>query len=179
MPPPGKHVLVEAYPRLFSSQFPPEDRNGDQHDAFAVSAWLHARDADGSLDTYFEPDLAPDERHVASVEGWIIGLKNGPVTKAKPARKAITKAASGPHILPGHHCQVVLIVSKPTQGDILRGVVESLNDKALRVLFASELAEHRICKELASGASSVVFIADVTVETVNREPCAYRVTAVQ
>lgn len=178
-PPPGKHVLVEAYPRLFSSQFPLEDRNGDQHDAFAVSAWLQARDADGSLGSYFEPALAPDHKHSAAVEGWIIGLMNGPVAKAKPARKANTKAISSPHFAPGHHRQVVLIISKPELHEAIMGTVESLGDKPLRLLFASELVEHRVRKEFVSAAGSTVLIADVTVETVNREPYAYRVISVQ
>jgi uncharacterized protein (TIGR04255 family) len=74
-PAPGKHVIVEVYPRLFSSQFANDaGRTGDQHDAFATAAWLRQRDADGTLSACFEPDLAPDIRHVAQVEGWIIGV---------------------------------------------------------------------------------------------------------
>lgn len=72
--PPGRSVVAEVYPSLWSRGFPREGRNADQHDAFSVAAWMSRADFDGSLANYFNPSLAPDERAEALVEGWILGV---------------------------------------------------------------------------------------------------------
>jgi hypothetical protein len=40
----------------------------------AVAAWLQRADVNDSLGCYFNPPLTPEEREVAAVEGWIIGV---------------------------------------------------------------------------------------------------------
>ena len=50
------------------------NRNGDQQAAYAVAAWLHHADGDGSLVRFFHPPLDPNEQSVAQVEGWILGV---------------------------------------------------------------------------------------------------------
>ncbi len=70
----GGHVIAEVYPALFRNRFPHEGRSGDQQDAFAVAEWLRTRDAAGLLAPYFEPPLTDEERRVAAVEGWILGV---------------------------------------------------------------------------------------------------------
>ena len=72
--PAGRSAIVEVYPALWSRSFPRDDRTGDQHDAYSVAAWLSAADRDGSLPAFLHPDLRPDERTIAQVEGWILGL---------------------------------------------------------------------------------------------------------
>lgn len=73
--PHGKSAVVEAYPSLWIRRFPNETkRTGDQQAAYAVAAWLRRADADGSLAIFFHPPLAPDERALAEVEGWILGV---------------------------------------------------------------------------------------------------------
>ena len=72
--PPGRSVVAEVYPSLWSRSFPREGRNADQHDAFSVAAWMRRADLDGSLANYLNPGLAPDERAEAQVEGWILGV---------------------------------------------------------------------------------------------------------
>ncbi len=73
-PPAGAHVVAEVYPSLFRNRFPREGRSADQQDAFAVAEWLRTRDALGHLAAYFDPHLGDEERRIAEVEGWILGL---------------------------------------------------------------------------------------------------------
>jgi hypothetical protein len=40
--PVSRSVVTGVYPTLFSSGFPREDRNGDQHDAYSVAAWARS-----------------------------------------------------------------------------------------------------------------------------------------
>jgi len=73
--PKGRSVVAEVYPALWSRSFPREERNGDQHDAYAVAAWMRRSDLDGSLAEFFNPGLRPEERVVARIEGWILGVR--------------------------------------------------------------------------------------------------------
>jgi hypothetical protein len=70
----GVHVVAEVYPSILRNRFPRGGRNVDQQDAFAVAEWLRTRDEAGALPAYFEPRLTRDERAVAGVEGWILGV---------------------------------------------------------------------------------------------------------
>jgi hypothetical protein len=49
-------------------------RDGDEQAAYAVAVWLQRADLNGSLGSYFNPPLTPEEREVAAVEGWILGV---------------------------------------------------------------------------------------------------------
>ena len=70
----GKSVVAEVYPSLWTKRFPKEDRDGDEHAAYAVAAWLQRADVNGTLTGFFNPPLTPEERKVAEVEGWILGV---------------------------------------------------------------------------------------------------------
>ena len=72
--PPGKSAIAEVYPALWSHAYPRADRTGDQHDAFSIAAWLSQADRNGTLSGFLHPDLAPQERAIAQVEGWILGV---------------------------------------------------------------------------------------------------------
>ena len=72
--PPERSSIAEVYPRLWSRGFAPENRTGDQHDAYSIAAWLRRADHDGSLAAFLKPILTPSERAVAQVEGWILGV---------------------------------------------------------------------------------------------------------
>ncbi len=74
VPPPGRSVIAEVYPALWSRTFPTEGRNAHQHDAYSVARWMQEGDAAGGLGGCFEPRLTPAERTLAGVEGWILGL---------------------------------------------------------------------------------------------------------
>jgi hypothetical protein len=68
-------VIAEVYPSLWSKSFPKEGRTGDQHDAYSVAAWMRQADQDGSLPCYFAPILSDEEREIAEIEGWILGVR--------------------------------------------------------------------------------------------------------
>jgi hypothetical protein len=72
--PVGRSAIAEVYPALWSRNFAPEERTGDQHDAFCIAAWLQRADRDGSLAGFLNPSLTLPERTVAQVEGWILGV---------------------------------------------------------------------------------------------------------
>jgi hypothetical protein len=69
-----RHVIAEAYPSLWNRSFPRGTRTADAHDAYVVAASLRNADADGSLESWFRPALTPDDRRLASIEGWILGF---------------------------------------------------------------------------------------------------------
>lgn len=71
----GRSVLAEVYPSLWSRGFAREERSSDQQDAYSVAAWLRDADLDGSLPGFFDPSLTSQERMVARIEGWILGIK--------------------------------------------------------------------------------------------------------
>jgi hypothetical protein len=72
--PAGRSAVAEVFPALWSRSFAKEGRTGDQHDAFCIAAWLSRADRNGSLAALLKPDLTPNDREVAQVEGWILGV---------------------------------------------------------------------------------------------------------
>ena len=72
--PAEKSVVAEVYPSLWNRQFPSEHRDSNQHDAYSIAAWMRRAQADGSLTDFFRPHMEPDERSVAEIEGWILGV---------------------------------------------------------------------------------------------------------
>jgi hypothetical protein len=71
--PTNRSVIAEVYPSLWSRSFPSAGRTPDQQDAFATAEWLRRADRDGSLEKFFSPELEPQERRTAEIEGWILG----------------------------------------------------------------------------------------------------------
>jgi hypothetical protein len=72
--PAGHSVLAEVYPSLWMRRFPTEGRDADQQAAYVVAAWLHRMDVGGALERFFEPPVKRQERTLAQVEGWILGV---------------------------------------------------------------------------------------------------------
>jgi hypothetical protein len=72
--PKGKSVIAEIYPSIFRKRYPKDDRTADQQDAYCVARWLTESDEAGFLQRYFAPPLTDDERKVADLEGWILGI---------------------------------------------------------------------------------------------------------
>lgn len=72
--PEEKSVIAEVYPSIFRHRYPREGRTADQHDAFASARWLQETDERGFLDRYFQPPLTDQERRMADLEGWILGI---------------------------------------------------------------------------------------------------------
>jgi len=67
-------VVTEVDPSLWSGSFTREGREPDQHDAYSAASWMRRADLDGSLAGFLNPYLAPAERVVARIEGWILGV---------------------------------------------------------------------------------------------------------
>ena len=61
-------------PALWTRRFPKEGRDGDEHAAYATAAWLQRADQNCSLGTFLNPELTQEERQVADIEGWILGV---------------------------------------------------------------------------------------------------------
>ncbi len=72
--PAGKSVVAEVYPALWSRSFPVENRDGHQHDAHSIAAWMRQADSNGSLSTFANPSLGEADRRAAEIEGWILGV---------------------------------------------------------------------------------------------------------
>ena len=73
-PPRGKSVLAEIYPSVFKNRYPRKDRKPDQQDAYSVARWLAEADCRGILEQYLVPPLTNEERRIADLEGWILGV---------------------------------------------------------------------------------------------------------
>ena len=72
--PDGKSVIAEVYPSIFKKRYHRGDRSADQQDAYAVARWLTEADDRRFLERYFQPSLTDEERRIASLEGWILGI---------------------------------------------------------------------------------------------------------
>lgn len=72
--PEGRSVVAEAYPALWMRRFPRENRDADEQAAYAAAAWLQWADRSGSLNGFLNPALTAEERGIATIEGWILGV---------------------------------------------------------------------------------------------------------
>jgi hypothetical protein len=72
--PPNKSIIVEIFPSIFRKRYPRRYNTTDEHDAMCVAQWLKDMDRRGLLNNYFNPPLADDEREIAKLEGWILGI---------------------------------------------------------------------------------------------------------
>lgn len=72
--PVNRSAILEAYPALYKLGYATEDRTPDQHDAYAIASWLCDADASGDLHRFLSPELSVEEREMAKVEGWILGV---------------------------------------------------------------------------------------------------------
>lgn len=72
--PPKKSVIVEIFPSIFRKRYPKRYKTTDEHDAMCVAQWLKDMDSRGMLNTYLNPPLTNEERAIAKLEGWILGV---------------------------------------------------------------------------------------------------------
>jgi hypothetical protein len=72
--PANRSVIAEVYPSLWNRTFPSAGRTPDQQDAYAIAEWLRRADNDASLERFLYPELEPNERKTAEIEGWIFGV---------------------------------------------------------------------------------------------------------
>lgn len=72
--PPGKSVVAEVRPARLQHRYTREDLDRQDHEAYAVCAWLQDRDQQDLLQPYFTPPLSTAEQQRALLEGWILGV---------------------------------------------------------------------------------------------------------
>jgi hypothetical protein len=48
--------------------------DSDSQAAYTAAAWLQRADLNGSLLQFLNPPLEPEERQLAAIEGWILGV---------------------------------------------------------------------------------------------------------
>lgn len=109
--PAGTSALVEIYPRLWSADYPHENRTQDQQDAFVAASWLRDADRDGRLSAALQPELGDETLRLARHEGWILGV----VADGSPAPKGRSKkGASRGTTTPGYRNRNAQIVISPT-----------------------------------------------------------------
>ena len=73
--PAGCSCVAEVYPAMWNRTFISDAPTADQHDAYCIAAWLRHVDLNRDLCTFLSPPLTDVERAVASVEGWILGVR--------------------------------------------------------------------------------------------------------
>jgi hypothetical protein len=73
-PPSGVSVIAEVYPSLWNKLLPMEGRTRDQHDALVIVEFLRLADHTSKLSQFFTPELTPENRITAEIEGWILGV---------------------------------------------------------------------------------------------------------
>jgi hypothetical protein len=67
-------VVAEVRRSLWGDSLTREGGEPDRHDGYAVASWMRRADLDGSLAAFLDPCLTPEERVVARIEGWILGV---------------------------------------------------------------------------------------------------------
>lgn len=72
--PEGKSVVAEVRPARLKYRYTREGLDRQEHEAFAICAWLQDRDRLDLLRPYFEPPLSEAEKQRAQLEGWILGV---------------------------------------------------------------------------------------------------------
>ena len=73
-PAPDRTVIAEVYPALYRGRVDLTANTRDEQDAEAVATWLKDCDQRGILDRYFDPPLSQEDRDLAKLEGWILGV---------------------------------------------------------------------------------------------------------
>lgn len=73
--PAAKAVIAEVYPSIFRNRYPREGRSADEQDAYATARWMADMSARAVLVAYLAPPLTLAERAMASLEGWILGVR--------------------------------------------------------------------------------------------------------
>lgn len=74
LPPDDRSVIAEVYPSIFRNRYLREGRTTDEQDAYSIARWLCESDERNILSRYFEPPLTNQERQIADLEGWILGI---------------------------------------------------------------------------------------------------------
>ena len=126
--PSGRSAIVEVYPSLWSTLFPPQGGTADQRDAFAAAEWMRRADLDGSLPAFLRPPLNAPDLEIASIEGWILGVTEGRTSAAR--RDASRSGVHDQLLLTGSEAEV----AKSQLGSFPPGVAENLKTYVYRLI---------------------------------------------
>jgi hypothetical protein len=74
LPPAGRSVIAEVYPRLWNHLPRLPGMSGDQHDAWCVADRLRHADREGVLKDWFNPSLSEANSARVLREGWMLGV---------------------------------------------------------------------------------------------------------
>ncbi len=72
--PPGRSLVAEVRPARLRHRYSLDGLGREEHDAYAICAWLQERDRLALLRPYFTPPLSDAEKDRARLEGWILGV---------------------------------------------------------------------------------------------------------
>lgn len=72
--PAGRAVLAEVQSAHLLLRYPRPGGPAEEHQAYAMCAWLQDRDRQDLLEPYFSPPLTAAEQAQARLEGWILGV---------------------------------------------------------------------------------------------------------
>lgn len=72
--PAGRSIVAEVRPEKLLQRYRKDGLSREEHDAYAVCAWLQDRDRQGLLEPYLTPPLSEAEKAQAQIEGWILGV---------------------------------------------------------------------------------------------------------
>ncbi|MDA8697428.1 hypothetical protein N9M41_03045 [Rhodopirellula sp.] len=72
--PKNRCVIAEVFPSIFRQRYPRGNRHADAQDAYSVARWLSEADQNLQLQHFFEPFLTIEQRKLANLEGWILGI---------------------------------------------------------------------------------------------------------
>ena len=72
--PGGRPAISEVHPSIFRNRYPRENRTGDEQEAYSAARWLRETCEAGHLARYLTPPLTEEERKVAELEGWVLGV---------------------------------------------------------------------------------------------------------
>ena len=72
--PEGRSVIAEVFPSVFRNRCDSENRTTGEQDAYAVARWLQETCERGFLERYLDPPLTDEERKIAMLEGWMLGI---------------------------------------------------------------------------------------------------------
>ena len=70
----GRSLVAEVRPARLKHRYNREGLDRQEHEAFAICAWLQDRDRQDLLHPYFTPPLSETEQQRARLEGWILGV---------------------------------------------------------------------------------------------------------
>jgi len=69
-----RSVIAEVHSPMLRRRYPRSTRTTDEQDAYSVARWLEETVRNGVLDRYLSPPLSHQDREVAALEGWILGV---------------------------------------------------------------------------------------------------------